>query len=219
VRERRPGGAQFIPRPAVWSDAGPPPWNGREAPLSVAEAIAKLPPIAGRPIVPRAADARISAVLIALTDGPRGAEVLLTKRSADLRNHRGEISFPGGRLEPGESAWQAAVRESWEEVLLDPASVAPRSELGHVETIVSTSYIIPVVGTLARRPEVGPSPTGEVDRVLWVPLVELAEPDTFRAEHWGREPGYVMYFYELDDETVWGATGRILFELLSLTFA
>ena len=144
---------------------------------------------------------------------------LLTKRSAELRNHRGEISFPGGRLEQGESPWQAALRESWEEVLLDPASVAPSGELGHVETIVSTSYIIPLVGTLARRPEVGPSPTGEVDRVLWVPLVELAEPDTFRAEHWGREPGYDMYFYELDDETVWGATGRILFELLTLAYA
>jgi 8-oxo-dGTP pyrophosphatase MutT (NUDIX family) len=192
---------------------------GRETPLSVADVVARLPPISGRPIVPRAAGARIAAVLIALVDGPRGAEVLLTKRSAELRNHRGEISFPGGRLEPGESAWQAAVRESWEEVLLQPALVTPRSELGHVETIVSTNYIIPVVGTLAERPEVGPSPTGEVDRVLWVPLVELAEPDTFRAERWGREPGYDMYFYELDDETVWGATGRILFELLTLVFA
>jgi peroxisomal coenzyme A diphosphatase NUDT7 len=185
----------------------------------VADVVARLPPMNGRPIVPRAAGARIAAVLIALVDGPRGAEVLLTKRSAELRNHRGEISFPGGRLDPGESAWQAAVREAWEEVLLQPVSVAPRSELGHVETIVSTNYIIPVVGTLAARPDVGPSPTGEVDRVLWVPLVELAEPHTFRAEHWGREPGYDMYFYELDDETVWGATGRILFELLTLAFA
>lgn len=216
---RRPGGAQFIPRPAAWSDGDPPPWAGRETELSVAEVVAKLPAVASRPIVPRAATARISAVLVALADGARGAEVLLTKRSAELRNHRGEISFPGGRVEPGESPWQAAVRESWEEVLLDPELVVPGGDLGHVETIVSTSYIIPMVGTLAARPEVGPSTTGEVDRVLWVPLVELAEPDTFRAERWGREPGYDMYFYELDDETVWGATGRILFELLTLTYA
>jgi 8-oxo-dGTP pyrophosphatase MutT (NUDIX family) len=215
---RRPGGAQFIPRPSAWADAGPPPWEGREAPLAVADVVARLPPISGRPIVPRAAGARIAAVLIALVDGPRGAEVLLTKRSAELRNHRGEISFPGGRLEPGESAWQAAVRESWEEVLLDPAVVAPRAELGHVETIVSTNYIVPLVGTLTTRPEIGPSASGEVDRVLWVPLVELAGPDTFRAERWGRDPGYDIYFYELDDETVWGATGRILFELLTLAF-
>lgn len=215
---RRPGGAQFIPRPAAWSEAGPPPWQGREAPLTVADVVAKLPADGRRPVTPRAADARISAVLIALADGERGAEVLLTKRSAELRNHRGEISFPGGRLEAGESAWQAAVRESWEEVLLEPGAVEPRGELGHVETIVSTSYIIPVVGALSGHPEVGPSPSGEVDRVLWVPLVELAEPDTFRAERWGREPGYDMYFYELDDETVWGATGRILYELLTLAF-
>lgn len=215
---RRPGGAQFIPRPSAWSEGGPPPWEGRETALSVADVVAKLPAAGGRPIAPRTATARISAVLIALVDGDRGAEVLLTKRSAELRNHRGEISFPGGRVETGETTWQAAVRESWEEVLLDPTIVTPSAELGHVETIVSTSYIVPMVGTLTRRPEVGPSWTGEVDRVLWVPLVELADADTFRAEQWGRDPGYDMYFYELDDETVWGATGRILFELLTLAY-
>ena len=160
----------------------------------------------------------MSAVLVALANGERGAEVLLTKRSAELRNHRGEISFPGGRMDPGETPVDAAVREAWEEVLLEPSLVVPRGELGHVQTVVSDSYIVPVVGALATRPEVGPSPTGEVDRVLWVPLVELAEPDTFHAERWGHDPGYDMYFYDLADETVWGATGRMLFELLQLAF-
>ena len=49
--------------------------------------------------------------------------------------------------------------------------------------------------------------------------VELAEPDTFHAERWGRDPGYDMYFYDLADETVWGATGRMLLELLQLAFS
>jgi 8-oxo-dGTP pyrophosphatase MutT (NUDIX family) len=216
---RRPGGAQFIPRPSAWADGEPPAWFGREAERSVADVLAAIPADNGRSITPSSPASRSSAVLVALVDGPRGAEVLLTKRSAEMRNHRGEISFPGGRLEPGESAWQAAVREAHEEVLLDPQLVAPHGELSHVETIVSSNYIVPVVGSLGARPEVGPSSTGEVDRVLWVPLVELAEPDTFRAERWGRDPGFDMYFYELDDETVWGATGRILYELLALAYA
>ncbi len=216
---RRPGGAQFIPRPSAWLAGDAPPWAGREAELSVDEVIARLPGGPPRAVEPRSAEIRMSAVLVALADGDRGAEVLLTKRSAELRNHRGEISFPGGRMEPGETPVDAAVREAYEEVLLEPSLVVPHAELGHVQTVVSDSYIVPVVGSVTARPEVGPSPTGEVDRVLWVPLVELAEPATFHAERWGRDPGYDMYFYDLDDETVWGATGRMLFDLLRLAFA
>jgi 8-oxo-dGTP pyrophosphatase MutT (NUDIX family) len=216
---KRPGGAQFIPRPSAWIAGDAPPWAGREAELSVEDVVARLQPGSPRAVERRSERSRMSAVLVALADGDRGAEVLLTKRSAELRNHRGEISFPGGRMDPGETPWQAAVREAWEEVLLEPTLVVERGELGHVQTVVSDSYIVPLVGSLSTRPEVGPSATGEVDRVLWVPLVELAESDTFHAERWGREPGYDVYFYDLDDETVWGATGRILFDLLRQAYA
>ena len=65
-----------------------------------------------------------SAVLVALSPGDEGPEVLLTRRSWQLRNHHGEISFPGGRLDPGETPVQAACREAYEEVGLDPH--APR---------------------------------------------------------------------------------------------
>ena len=61
-------------------------------------------------------DARHSAVLVPLYDGPDGAEVLLTRRSQALRNHRGEVSFPGGRMDPGETPLQTALREAHEEV-------------------------------------------------------------------------------------------------------
>ena len=67
--------------------------------------------------------AKHSAVLAVLADGPHGAEVLLTRRSMDMTNHRGEVSFPGGRLDPGETYEQAALREAHEEVGLDPADV------------------------------------------------------------------------------------------------
>ena len=62
--------------------------------------------------------------------------------------------------------------------------------------------------------------TMEVDRVLWVPLAELTRPDTYRAERWGRPPtDRVLHFFELDDETVWGATAHMLVDLLLRTLA
>ena len=72
------------------------------------------------PLLPSFPDARVSAVLIVLVEGDDGAEVLLTRRSMEMRNHRGEISFPGGRLDAGETPIDAALREAHEEVGLDP---------------------------------------------------------------------------------------------------
>ena len=72
-------------------------------------------------MLPTFPDAKLSAVLCVLADGPYGADVLLTRRSIEMRNHKGEISFPGGRVDPGETAIEAAVREAQEEVGLDPA--------------------------------------------------------------------------------------------------
>ncbi|MGZ4763767.1 MAG: NUDIX hydrolase, partial [Ilumatobacteraceae bacterium] len=91
--------------------------------MSSAEVVAA---VAGRPAgddsVPFDA-LRVSAVLVVLGDGPDGAEVLLTRRSESLTTHRGEISFPGGRVDEGESFEAAALREAHEEVALDPAAV------------------------------------------------------------------------------------------------
>jgi 8-oxo-dGTP pyrophosphatase MutT (NUDIX family) len=166
--------------------------------------------------VPLFPGARPSAVLLALHDGPRGAEVVLTRRSRDLRRHRGEISFPGGRLDDGETPEDGALREAHEEVALDPAAVELVGRLSPLATVVSLSHIVPVVGRLQGRPELRPAAT-EVERILHVPLAELIEPDVFSEERWG--DGALersIYFFELDDETIWGATARILVELLSV---
>ena len=163
---------------------------------------------------PEFADARPSAVLVALADGPEGAEVLLTRRSMHLSNHRGEVSFPGGRLDPGETFEVAALREADEEVRLDPASVTLVGRLHPISTWVSKSWIVPIVGRVA-TPIVLAGRTAEVDRVLWVPLHDFTRPGTFREEWWptpmGERP---IFFFELDDETVWGATARMLHQLL-----
>ena len=166
------------------------------------------------PFAPAFPGARHSAVLVALAPSERGVEVLLTRRSMDMRTHRGEISFPGGRLDPGETAADAALREAHEEVGLDPALVTVEGELEHLNTIVSRSYIVPVIASLAEPVDVQPA-SPEVDRVLWVPLAEFTRPDTYRSERWGTPPtDRLLHFFELDDETVWGATASVIVQLL-----
>lgn len=159
-------------------------------------------------------DARPSAVLALLADGPSGAEVLLTRRAMHLRNHRGEVSFPGGRLEPAETHEQAALREANEEVGLPLDGVEVIGRLRPLGTPVSRSWIVPVVARIDQPLPLEGHP-GEVDRVLWVPLHDLTSPGTYREEWWDTAAarGAVLFFH-LDDETVWGATARILHQLL-----
>ncbi len=163
---------------------------------------------------------RPSAVLVLLADGADGnAGVLLTRRSTELRNHAGQISFPGGRIDQGETEIQAALREANEEIGLDPAVVEVVGELDHLATIVSRSHIVPVVAHVPTQLALMPA-SPEVERVLWVPLAEFCRADTYRAEQWtvpwdSDAPERVLYFFELDDETVWGATAHILIDLLN----
>lgn len=217
--DRRPGGTQRIPRPPAWVLGNLAPW-AVPTPLP-AETVAAIiaaaePSLAQTP--PTFPDSRPSAVLIALVDGDRGAEVLLTKRSPDLRNHAGEISFPGGRIDPGETTADAALREAHEEVGLARADASVIGRLSPLSTVVSRSYIMPIVATLQHRPTLVPH-DAEVARILWVPLAELAEPSTYREEHWGTPPlDRRMHFFDLDDETIWGATAHVLRELLDVVY-
>ena len=182
--------------------------------MSAADVVAA---VAARPHVDATAPLdtlRASAVLVALTDGAAGAEVLLTRRSVALTSHRGEISFPGGRVGGGETFEAAALREAHEEVALDPAAVQLGGRLDPISTMVSRSFIVPVVGTVDHQPVLHAA-ADEVERILWVPLAELTRLDTFREEIWDfggeRRP---IFFFELDDETIWGATARMLHQLL-----
>ena len=219
---RRIGGDQYIARPQVWRPGRSAPWAQVAAvqpELSVEDVlggVARFDP--DHPLNPPFADSRPAAVLIALLDGPHGAEVLVTRRSRHLSHHRGEMSFPGGRIDVGESPLEAALREAREEVGLDSALVEARGGLDHLNTLVSRSYIVPIVGRLTEQPVLTPSPS-EVERILFVPLADLARPGTHREERWGAPPNDVaIQFFELDDETIWGATGRMLFQLLCLAY-
>jgi 8-oxo-dGTP pyrophosphatase MutT (NUDIX family) len=215
----RIGGSQEIPRPSNFRTIDHNPFANLDtnALLSldaVSKAIKAFKPdqILRQPLE----NARPSAVLVGLFESTSGVEAILTRRSQNLTNHRGEISFPGGRLDAGESVLQAALRETHEEIGLNPEDVEVVGELNSMATVVSNSHIVPIVGRYRTQPKLH-AVNSEVDRVFSVPLLELTRQDTYRQEHWvfsDRE--FQINFFYLDDETIWGATARILFQVMML---
>ena len=127
--------------------------------------------------------ARASAVLAPFYELDGELYTVLTRRSWDLRSHTGEVSFPGGRQDEGETLLEAALRESKEEIGLDPSTVEVLGELDHLMTISSRSFIVPFVGLLAGVPVLEANPS-EVDAVLLVPVRELLLDEVYREERW-----------------------------------
>ena len=161
-----------------------------------------------------------SAVLVLLYEHGGEPWVVLTRRAAHLRHHAGEVSFPGGRAEPGDAdLWATARREAAEEVGLDSSAVRPVGRLDSFVTISSRSLVCPFVATVDERPELVPDP-GEVEKVLHVPLAGLTEEDAWREEIWSLGEAFggdrSMAFFELHGDTVWGATAAVLRRLLVL---
>lgn len=152
-------------------------------------------------------------LLYPLDDAPH---VLLTVRAGRLGNHAGQVSFPGGLIDAGESVRDAALREAFEEVGLDPAAVRVAGALSPLYITVSNFAIHPVAGVAASTPRLRPS-AAEVARLLPVPLAALADPANLRrGTRWrGDLPCDVPYF-EVRNERVWGATAMVLAELLTL---
>ena len=161
---------------------------------------------------------QVAAVLVALFEEAGAVRVVLTRRSAGLRRHGSEVAFPGGMLEPGERPRDAALREAYEEIGLDPGAVEVVAELPVTRTASSASEIVPFVGALGARPQFTPN-SSEVERVFDVALGHLASESVYRQEIWGlpgHDGGHRMHLFELEDEMIWGATARILVSLLAL---
>ena len=217
------GGPQIIPRPSDARIGGPPPWNhlperDRHVDLDLLEQ--RLgdyrPQFVDRGL---ASKGRTSAVLVPLYEVDGEATVLLTRRSPALRSHTHEVSFPGGRHDEADGDLvTTALREANEEVALDPGSVRMVGELDRFVTGGSGSLVHPFVARIESRPHLVPNP-GEVEAILEVPLRELLLDEVWREELWTRDagPAWPVTFFELSGDTVWGATGNMLRQLLTLS--
>jgi len=152
---------------------------------------------------------RLAAVLVPIVDRPAGASVLLTLRASHLRQHSGQIAFPGGSVDPGETPLQAALREGREEIGLDPALVEPIGWLEPYQT--GTGFrILPLVAILDPAFTLNIN-ASEVEDAFEAPLSFLMTPDNHQRQ--SREwQGIMRSFYAMPYEgrNIWGATAGIL---------
>lgn len=153
---------------------------------------------------------RPAAVLLAVLPEPKGARLILTKRSSHLKHHPGQIAFPGGKVDPGDaSAEAAALREAHEEVGLAPDNVEVIGSLPAHETVTGF-HITPFLGLV--RADFTPIPeVGEVEEVFTVPLSHVLNPNAFVIER-RRWLGQWRHYYAVPygPYYIWGATARIL---------
>ncbi|MEO8692522.1 MAG: CoA pyrophosphatase [Acidimicrobiales bacterium] len=218
-------GPQLIPRPDGWRPGGPSPWahlapDSRRVDLAQIErALAARGPGTTRadPWRRTESDHR-SAVLVPLYDDGGEVHVVMTRRSPNMRKHRWEVSFPGGRRDDDdETLWHTALRETYEEIGLDQSLPRWIGELDSFVTVSSVSLVSPLVAVLPERPtRLVPSPV-EVEAILHVSTSELLQDDVFREELWPIGEVYrPITFFELDGDTVWGATAAMLRQLLAI---
>lgn len=163
---------------------------------------------------------RAAAVLVPLFAGPGGApHVVLTRRPETLKAHAGQVAFPGGSVDPEDgSSLATALREADEELGIPPSSVRLLGCLDD-RPVITGFNVTPWVGRIPPDLIYTPSPV-EVARVFDLPLAALVDPSRtkFRFEVMERNGFPIdVPFFETDGEVIWGATGRVLLQLLDIT--
>ena len=157
-----------------------------------------------------------AAVLVPLHEKDGVPSVLLTLRRADLRRHPGQVSFPGGRVDPGEDSLGAALREAHEEVGLEPSRARVLGRLTEIVVLQSAFRLTPWVAKVPYPFPYAAAPS-EVEAIWHVPLPALVAPGAHRTRrHTFYGLDVDIHFYEVEGRTIWGATARVLSELLEV---
>ncbi len=158
---------------------------------------------------------RTSAVLVLLFPTPNGILMPFTLRLSTLAHHAGEISFPGGGVEDGDTTLiDTALRETSEELGLDSKSVRILGSVTPIYVSASQNMVHPIIGWMNARPAYAPSPY-EVERVIEVPLQKLLDPNNvseYQRNRYGQH--LIVPCYRINSDIIWGATAMILSELL-----
>lgn len=188
-----PSSSSAVPADALSADVF---WPRFRAALDAVPGDAATPP----------PDGRIGAVLVLLEDTDDGPRLVLTRRRRDMRSHPGQVSFPGGRVDPDETFEQAAVREAEEEIGLAADSVELLGVGPAFYIPPSRFWVVPVAARWAAPHELNPNPW-EVDEILRVPLRHLM--DRARWRHVPLSLRGSTWAWDLDDDLLWGATAIV----------
>lgn len=198
-------------------ESGPPERSADSLPPPATERASVLPPTAPSDGTRRAPESHLQAATLVVTyETRRGPRVILTRRPASLRRHPGQISFPGGMVEPSdETPLAAAIREAREEIGLRLSAHHPATSLTPVTTLSSGIVIQPFWVRLPASPRLWVS-ANEVEEVLRVPLEALRATGVLQPIPHPRRPNEQTLAYVWRGHVIWGATAQTVGELLRI---
>ena len=160
---------------------------------------------------------RRAAVLMPIQEREDGDYLVLTKRAEQLNHHRGQVAFPGGRVDADDRGeLEAALRESHEEIGIDPSDVRVLGRLDQV-TAAADFVVTPFVGVIPPSYEFRLNPA-ETDAVFSVPIAALLEPQCMVISDRLSSRGEAVYHFYCNGWDIWGATARIIVQFLDLVY-
>jgi 8-oxo-dGTP pyrophosphatase MutT (NUDIX family) len=183
-------------------------------PLPAAAAHALMAPNPRRSWPAGAGRARSAAGLLLVFPRREHAHIVLTVRAETLGRHSGQVSLPGGVIEPGEAFEEAALREAYEEVALDSTGLQVMGALSPIDIPVSGFRLHPIIAVADREPALTPT-EGEVARILEVPVDDLmAQGSVVTTERERDGERIAVPTFRVGTDDIWGATAMVLAEFL-----